>query len=449
MSSHSTIAQFRLRFLALVALLAIAPATRADEIPEVRRITDALVAEALESNLGLDQAESNVDERLAILDQARAEYLPQIDLQLRYSEANGGRAIEVPALDLEFQFLRDREQDSFVRLTQPIYDARLAAQRRGASHVYDASRFGLEAFERRLARDVRQAYYRWLATRESVGVLEATELLAEENERVNASLYRNGKVTRDLLLRAEAERLEISQQLLRAGAAEDLARRLLNLLCNAPLDREPEVASVTDADLPRLAARVPATRGFALEERAVGERAELRELDAGLAAAGESERAARAAFKPQLALAVDAGTQGEEWDYSDQDSYVFASVILRFNLFNGGGDRAAIRAARAQTGELAAGRELAEQQIRVEVQEAITDLEVAEASLATAARRVEAAEAAFTIVAKKRDLGQVSPADYLDSQRALTQARLNGNVTRFQALAALAQVEYAIGGMEQ
>ena len=449
MSSHSTIAQFRSILLALVAVLAVTPAIRADETPEVRRITDALVAEALESNLGLDQAEANVEERLAILDQARAEYLPQIDLQLRYSEANGGREIEVPALGLEFQFLRDREQDSFVRLSQPIYDARIAAQRRGASHVYDASRFGLEAFRLRLARDVRQAYYRWLATRESVGVLEVTEHLAEENERVNGSLYRNGKVTRDLLLRAEAERLEISQQLLRAGAAEDLARRYLNLLCNAPLDREPEVASVTDTDLPRLAARIPATRGIALEESAVGKRAELRELDAGLAAAGESESAARAAFKPQLALAVDAGTQGRQWDYSDQDSYVLASVILRFNLFNGGGDRAAIRAARAQTAEIAAGRALAEQQIRIEVQEAITDLEVAEASLATASRRVEAAEAAYTIVAKKRDLGQVSPADYLDSQRALTQARLNGNVTRFQALGALAQVEYAIGGMEQ
>ena len=76
--------------------------------------------------------------------------------------------------------------------------------------------------------------------------------------------------------------------------------------------------------------------------------------------------------------------QGEEWEYSDQDSYVLASVVLRFNLFNGGGDRAAIRAARVPSAELAAGRALAEQQIRIEVQEAITDLEVAEASLATA-----------------------------------------------------------------
>ena len=83
------------------------------------------------------------------------------------------------------------------------------------------------------------------------------------------------------------------------------------------------------------------------------------------------------------------------------------------------------------------------------MQQALSDLEVAEASLATAGRRVEAATAAYTIVAKKRDLGQVSPAEYLDAQRALTQARLNGNVTRFEALGALAQVEYAIGGVEQ
>ena len=438
------------RAIALAGLLAAGVALRAgaQAAPDVERVTDALVAEALAANLGLDQQVANVDQRLAILDQARAEYLPQIDLNLRYSEANGGRKIEVPQLDLEFRFLREREQDSYLRLTQPIYDARLGAERRGASHLYDASRHGLEAYRLRLARDVRQAYYRWLTARESIGVLEATLALAAENERVNDSLYRNGKVTRDFRLSAEAEHLEIAQQILRARAAQDLTRRYLNLLRNAPLEREPEAAVVSDADLPRLAARLPVTRGAALEELAVGQREELRELESGIAAAGESERAARAAFKPQLAFAVDAGTQGEEWDYSDQDSYVLASVVLRFNLFNGGGDRAAIRQARAKNAELSAGRELAEQQIRIEVQEALTDLEVAEASLETARRRVEAAEAAHAIVAKKRDLGQVSSAEYLDAQRALTQARLNGNVTRFQALGALAEVEYAIGGTE-
>jgi outer membrane protein TolC len=449
MSNAKTAVRLRSFVALLAATIAMAGAASAQEIPAVERVAQSLVAEALAANLELDQTELNVDARLAVLDQARAEYLPQIDLQLRFTDANGGRTIEVPALGIDFRFLREREQESFVRLTQPIYDARRAAEKRGAGYAWDASRHGLEAYRLRLARDVRQAYYRWLTARESIGVLEATAGLARENERVNDSLYRNGKVTKDLRLSAEAEHLEITQQLLRARAAEDLARRYLNLLCNAPLDREPEAPVVTDADLPRMAQGIPTARGVALEQRAVDRRAELRELDSGIAASGEAESAARAAFKPQLAFAVDAGTQGEEWDYSVEDSYVLASVIVRFNLFNGGGDRAAIREARARSAGLTAGRQLAEQQIRIEVQQAITDLEVAEASLETAARRVEAADAAYAIIAKKRDLGQVSSAEYLDAQRALTQARLNGNVTRFQAFGALAEVEYAIGGMEQ
>src|SRR6188508_535247 len=90
------------RAIALAGLLAAGVALRAgaQAAPDVERVTDALVAEALAANLGLDQQVANVDQRLAILDQARAEYLPQIDLNLRYSEANGGRKIEVPQLDL-------------------------------------------------------------------------------------------------------------------------------------------------------------------------------------------------------------------------------------------------------------------------------------------------------------------------------------------------------------
>ena len=75
---------------------------------------------------------------------------------------------------------------------------------------------------------------------------------------------------------------------------------------------------------------------------------------------------------------------------------MLASVVVRFNLFAAAATAPRSAQARAQGAELAAGRALAEQQIRIEVQEAITDLEVAEASLETASRRVEAAEAAPT-----------------------------------------------------
>lgn len=467
-------------------LLALCLATPAQsqvepERPAVEVAVQSLVAEALEANLGLATIEAGVAQQSAALDEARARLLPTIDLQLRYSRADGGREIEFPVGDLlnpayaslntlltaaghsapfspidnrSFNFLRQREQDSVLRLAQPLYDARLGAARRAATQDHAAARFGRDAFRAKLTRDVRQAYYRWLAAHEAIDIWAATLELASENERVNDSLYRHGQVTRDLVLRAEADRLEAGEQLLRARATAALARRYVNLLCNAPLERALEAVQVSDADLPRLAARIrppagatpPAAR---FEDAALNRRAELRQLAAGVAAAGERERAAQSAFRPRLALAIDAGTQGSEWDYGDQDPYVMASLVVRFNLWSGGADRAAVRAARARSTELAAGRALAEQEIRVEVREALSDLEVAEATLATASRRVDAAAAAFAIVARKRDRGQVSPAEYLDAQNALTEARIQRNVTRFDALGALAQVEYVVGGLEQ
>jgi outer membrane protein TolC len=120
--------------------------------------------------------------------------------------------------------------------------------------------------------------------------------------------------------------------------------------------------------------------------------------------------------------------------------------VLQFNVFRGGADRAGLREARARTAGLRAQRELLEQQVRLQVLEAARNLEVAEASMRTAAKRVDAAQQAFEIVRRKRDLGQLAPVEFIDARRALTSAELGQRVYRYQALAALAEMEYATGG---
>jgi len=461
--------------LALVALL-LPGATRAETVDEV---VGRLVAEAEAANFELVGAEAGVAQRLAALDQARARFLPSLDLGLRYSVADGGREIGIPVGDLlnpvyaslnslleasgqpapfapidnvSVPFLREREQETALRLTQPLYDARIPAATRAAEYDFLASRQGFDALRLRLRRDVQQAYLRWLATLDSKAILVASLEAARENQRVNESLFRNGRVTRDLVLRAEADVLEIEQQITSTDGATQVARNYVNLLRNADLETPLPEATVTDADVVRLrdvlvrrAGSVARDRGW-LQDTAVERRQELRQIDSGLEAAAAAEDVARAAFKPQLALAVDAGIQGEEFGFSEDDRFVLASLVLRFNFFRGGADRAALREARARSDELRAVRGLAEQQIRLEVLEAVKDFEVAEASLRTAAKRVEAAEGAFEIARRKRDLGQIPQVEFIDARRALTSAQLSQQVNRFQALSALASVEYAVGG---
>jgi outer membrane protein len=440
----------------------------------VEEAVDGLVADALQANLELEGSGANVAQRMAALDQARALYLPSLDLSARYSRASGGRTIDFPVGDLlnpvyaslnqitgtsrfpmvpnqQINFQRTREQDTELQFTQPIYDPRISAGRASAQSQYEAASAGRMALAGRIERDMREAYYRWLQARAQIGIFDATLELATENRRVNDSLFRNGKITRDLVYRAEADQLEVEQSMLGAHNGERLAQSYVNLLRNAPFDRALPVSAVDDPDIERLrnnlaqSSAQPQLSLNPLQDSAVQHRYELRQLDAIATAAAAGERLARAAFKPKLGFALDLGTQGDTYGLSSDDRYFLASVVLKFNFFAGGGDQAGIAGARAAQREAQVNRSFQEQQIRLQVQQALQDFELTQASLGTAAKRVEAADGAFRIASRKRDLGQINQAEFIDSRRAMTDAQLNLNVTRFAALSNLAELEYALG----
>lgn len=467
----------------LLALGTLAAVTARADLPAAQaRVEEALarlVDDALAANLELRAGSATVEQRLAALDQARARYLPVIDFAARYSGADGGRTIDFPAADLlnpvydrldqmlidqgqpprfprvanqEIELLRPREQETKLVLEQPIYEPRIAPGVEAGRQELSRAEADLSALRARVVRDMRQAYYQWLAAQQAVVVLEATLELAQANLDANSSLYRNGRITRDLVYRAEADVLEVEQQRLFAASRVRLSQSYVNLLRNAPLDAALPTSEIDPATIDRFRARFarrlagrPAELAE-LQSLAVDERAELAGLDAAIAAGEAQQDLARAAFKPRLALGAEAGIQGEEYGTSEEDRYVLATVVLRWNAFRGGADRAALREARALTEELRATRDLAAQQVRLDVQRALEDLGVAEATLETAAKRVVAADGAFQIASRKRDLGQINQAEFIDARRALTDARLNLTRVRAEYLARLAELEYAVGG---
>ncbi|PZN32547.1 MAG: hypothetical protein DIU71_07335 [Proteobacteria bacterium] len=113
-------------------------------------------------------------------------------------------------------------------------------------------------------------------------------------------------------------------------------------------------------------------------------------------------------------------------------------------MFDGGGDDARARQARAAERQLVLRQEEMAQQIRLEVQQSWDALATARDSLATAAARVEAARAAFRIASRKRDAGAINQAEFIDARSALTRAELNYTITRFDVLARRAELEYAV-----
>ncbi len=465
------------------APFATAAANAAGPAPSVMTATveeglQQVLDDALDANLELRASEAEIRQRMAGLDQARARYLPAIDIAARYSVADGGRTIEFPVGDLlnpvyatldellvasgqpprfpridnqSITFLRGNEQETKVVLEQPLYEPRLAPAVAAGRAEVDRAGANLAALRARVVRDVHQAYYLWLATQQAVLVLEATLELAEANLAANESLYRNGKITRDLVLRAEADLLEVEQQRLSAASRVRIAQGYVNLLRDAPLAAPLPRAEIDAATVERFRERLVrrlAGRSLdaaALQQLATGRRAELKGLDAAIAGGEARQDLARAAFRPRVALGAETGIQGDDYGFSEDERYALASVILRWNLFRGGADRAALREAHAFTDQLRATRDLAAQRVRLEVQESVEQLEVAGASLDTALKRTEAADGALRIATRKRDLGQINQAEFIDARRAMTDARLNLNRVRAEFLARIAELEFAVG----
>jgi outer membrane protein len=444
--------------------LAATLVARAAPAQEFDVIVERYVADALRSNLALQSQTLEVDKATEALAAARARFFPEVALQARYSRSDGGREFTIPvgtALnpvyatlnelliaqgeaprftpvdDIAVPFLRREEQDTRVVIRQPLYAPAIPAAVRAQRALLDASSFNRMAVARALRRDVTIAYLDWLKARSAVEIVTSSQALLRENLRVNESLFDNGKVTQDQVLRAKAELLAVDQQQRETENLATQARSFFNFLLNRDL------LSAIEPAAPPAETQRPANPLQQLWTDALDRRPELGRVDQLRRAAQEQVTVARKQMWPVLSLALDGGTQGVDYRFGDGYNFGTASLVFTWRLFDGGGDTARARQARAAERQLVLRKEEIAQQIRLEVQQAFDRLTTARDSLTTAAARSDAARAAFRIAGRKRDEGVISQVEFIDARSSLTSAELNHNVTRFDVLARRAELEYA------
>ncbi len=430
---------------------------------ELQSVIYDYVNEGLHDNLALQSETYAVQQAKASLDIARAHYLPELSLDVRYTWAHGGRTIDFPIGDalnpvystlnqmLEAQgqqgnfphvdnitvpFLRTHEEDTHISLRQPLFAPAIGADVRAQESMLGVTQQQRIAFARQLKRDITVAYLNWLKASNAVQIISNTHELLMENLRVNESLFNNGKVTQDQPLRARAELLDIEQQLQQARDSQQQAQSYLNFLLNRPLDTVLE-DSLIPAELTTLAIDITQS-----QQQAIAQRADLHQLEKAAQAAQHQVDIARAASIPTLSLGVDSGIQGDDYGFDSQHRYTAASLLLTWKFFAGGSMHAQVDAANAQARRFATQRDSAQQQVALQVQQAVDRYRTSIASLSVATARVDAARAAFHIASRKRDESVISQTEFLDARNALTTAELNLNLTRFAVLSETAELDY-------
>lgn len=427
---------------------------------------DALVKLALERNpllLGQQQA---VQAGLAQVKEAAANGSPSVALNARVSVAEGGRTFEIPTGDVlnpvyrnlealnqrqgipvsyptlqnqTLSLLRPREQDTRVVLTAPLYAPTLEPRVKAAGAAAVAASAGMESVARHLVRDVKVAWHGMHQALAQKQVFQASEALLTENLRVYQVLLEEGKVTRDAVLRAEAELLAVQQAVAEAQFQADNAARRLNVLTARPLDTEIRIQLEPAVSATTAGAQV----GSAVSMQDFQLPPELRQVLAGVQARKSLEEAARKNFQPTVGLAVEAGYQGTDYSTGSGTGVAIASVVLNWRFSDGGLRDAQLGAAMAARRQLELQEEEAKAQLEGILRGAGERLSLSLQQVRNAQARQRASEEAFRIASLKRDAGALTQLEYFDAQRVLTDSRSAAVTAQAQLNVAIAEFELA------
>lgn len=428
----------------VVGAEARAEASKADTVAGRARaaeVLDAVVAEALRANLELKQERASEARAQAEMREARGRFLPSVALNGRYTQQSGtldlGDMVNPVYATLnqvtgESRFPTDLSltlplrHESRMEVAQPVFNETIRAGYAASKHAAAAAQAEVLVTARAVAAQAQTAFLSVAAARSVRRIWASTVPLVAEGERVAQRRVDAGTATPDAVFRARAERSEVEQKLQEAQEQEDAATRAFNRVLDRPLDARVDTIPESGLLLP-----LGLTEDEAVAH-GLAEREELRRLGAAASAARAGVRAAGAAFLPSVAVALDYGYQGQEVRFNRAEDFWTASVVVSWNLFNGGQDAARRDAAQADVRRLELQRRDVENMIRLDVRQAYESAAVARAAIATAESRQAAAQRTFELVRRRYQEGLAAPIEFLDARTALTSAELNRVVTIYR-----------------
>ncbi|MFC1799335.1 TolC family protein [Candidatus Eisenbacteria bacterium] len=429
----------------------------------VAGVLDDYVEEGLEDNLALRQRDFSLEKSRAQLREARGLFFPTVDINARYSRAGGGRTVDFPVGDLinpihdalnqligepafpgnlpnvSTPFLLEKEQETKLEILQPIFQPQIYYNYKINSNLVSVEEAGRDVFRQDLILEIKTAYYNYLKTVKFVELATETEALLQENLRISRSLFENQMVTREVVYRAQAELSELEQQKAEALKGRILAQSYFNFLLNRPLDTQ--VETEIPAELPP----GPDADLAGLQNRALGKRYEVAQLERGIEAAGNGVRLSKSTYLPNLLFAFDYGYQGEDYRFGGEDDFWMGSLVLQWNLFSGLKRKAQTDQARAEENRLRAQMSELEQGIKLEVTEARQNLIVAHQAHEAALDRNESSAKSFEIVNRKFREGVSPQIEFLDARVTMTRAQVNLIVTTFDYHIRRARYERVVG----
>lgn len=328
---------------------------------------------------------------------------------------------------------------SQLNLDQVIYDANQLRNATRSAHLMESvsGEQGRRTQQDVIAGVVRAYYAVVLGGETLAAAKEAARSAGADLKRAEA--VRAAGMSTDVdVLSIHVHLAAVTEHQISRAADLDVARAALNDVLGQPLDT---TYALTTALAP---ADVGDTSLEQYERQAIEQRPEAREAKLATSLAETQAAAARSGLLPQVGLhaAIEqdrqqfAGRSGGNW---------LASVSLRWNLFNGFGDKARIDEAKHLVRRSEAEADRAGSAIRLEVRRAWADMHAANQRIEVARAAVEEAQESLRITQNRYTAGLNNVTDLLRNETAVLEAKTRYLAAINDQRVAAAMLEKAVG----
>ena len=426
------------------ALAIVVPATA---VAQTTLTLESAMAHARADTPGARADAAVVGEHAARIEQARAGFLPKVDVS--ESVQRGNQPVFVfGSLLAQRRFAAENFDIDRLNQPEPITNLRSALSVR--QHVFDGGTTRLTVRAAELQRDVAAAarikdtqnrafdaagaFLRVLRLEAMDRTNAAAAAAADSDLERTQRRLEVGLVTDADVLTMEVHRADVRQRQIATGGDLAVARIELAEVIGLPLD-----AAII---LSRPAAPPMPADAESLTRQAIGMRPELQQAELHSRLAENGRRLAGAAFMPRVGVEAAWEFNGSTWA---QRSGWIAGATVELNVFNGFGDRARLTEARQSEARAAAEREQVVRRIEVDVRSAIARVTAARARETAGRAALAQARESQRIVRDRYDAGLATVTDVLRAAEAVLDADARATAAEMDVILDSVALDRAVG----
>lgn len=426
-----TMKKFTLYFIMLLTL-AIPGVTYAGEMT-----LDDCIKTGLDNNLTLKQSKSKVVESQDRLREARSSYLPTFGFDATYIRTEPIAEFNMPGSSTPVKIGSENNYQYRTRLTQLIKSfGRVENAVAIASDGVDLANLDESKFTNDLVLQIKKDFYGVLLAGRLLDLAKVQESSVTRHLVVAKQKYEAGTAARFDVTRSEVSLASAQEDTIRAQNAVDLSKAgFLNTM---------GISISTEFSLiePKLTCRWEGTEdeSFLLAQK---NRPELLIAQKNIDMARLTINLEKSQLHPNLALDTyyvwanqTALSQANQWN---------AAVNLNIPVYDGGKTPSRSSAAEQLLQQAELGRLDLERLVRLEIKQAVLNIQAAEKRIATAEKNLVQADEALKIGEVRYESGLGTIIELNDVQISYTQAGVSYATAVFDYQKAIAQLEYAVG----